>query len=268
MKKLFLLIAFAAFSYATSAQCTIDQNNTEFLSPRPDSLPCVERGVAYSEVLQFAIPASIDLSQFIGFPLTANIISVIIDTVQGLPTGMSYVSNPADGILLGGDNGCALLSGTTSDPAGTYPISFEGTITVNTFITGDTTFDIATLQSLGGGGGGGFFPGEIALEVIEQGGECRPATAGIKNFNAELQSAFLIFPNPSNGLVNINIRNQEFNKAEISVYDFTGKQVMTETFTTQGNLNKQLNLSALPKGVYAILLKTDKGTASKNIVLE
>jgi len=268
MKKLFLFIAFAAFGMAASAQCTIDPNNTEFLSPRPDSLPCVERGVAYSEVLQFAIPASIDLSQFIGFPLTANIVSVIIDTVTGLPTGMSYVSNPADGILLGGDNGCALLSGTTNDPAGTYPISFEGTITVNTFITGDTTFDIATLQSLGGGGGGGFFPGEIALEVIEQGGECRPVSASVKNFNAELLSALSVFPNPSNGLVNISINTIQLNNIEVAVFDFTGKQVFAETVQPNGSYNKQLNLSGLSKGVYAVLLKTDKGTASKNIVLE
>jgi hypothetical protein len=223
--------------------------------------------VFYDQTLQFAVPASIDLTQFIGFPLTANIKSVIIDTVTGLPSGISYVSNPVDGKIIGGQKGCALISGTTNDPAGTYPVKFEGTITVNTFITGDTTFDIATLQALGGGGGGGFFPGEIALEVIEQGAKCRDttSTAGIKNFNAELQSALQIFPNPSNGIVNISIKSLQLNSASVSVYDITGKQVINEVIT--GN-NKQLNLSGMPKGIYAVLLKTDKGVASKNIVLE
>jgi hypothetical protein len=41
--------------------------------------------------------------------------------------------------------------------------------------------------------------------------------------------------------------------------------VINEVIT--GN-NKQLNLSGMPKGIYAVLLKTDKGVASKNIVLE
>ena len=273
MKKITTFLTFALIAFSASSQCTIDQSNTDFLSPRPDSLSCVERDVYYEQVFQFAIPASINLSDFIPnipFPYILNIEEVVIDSVTGLPDGISYVSNPSDGVLPGGQKGCALLSGITNDPAGDYPINFSGYITVRGFpipgiFDGDTTFDFSVLQNMGGGGG--FGPGQVSVKVIEPGDPCREAL-GIDKMNPELQSALQVYPNPSNGLVNFEVRNMRLNSMEIEVYDFTGRRVFAEIFSLNGGLNKQMNFADLPKGMYAVLLKTDAGIASKNLVLE
>jgi PKD repeat protein len=54
-----------------------------------------------------------------------------IDSLSGMPTGFSYVVNPASGTVLGGGNGVICYSGTTNDTVGPYPITFYGDIYTN-----------------------------------------------------------------------------------------------------------------------------------------
>src|SRR5579862_2370022 len=112
MKKYHLLTLFIVFSAAcVQAQCVIDRTDTSLFSPAPDSLPCIERTVAYNQIIQIHIPPSFNLEQFgLGFSYVLNVDSVVIDSVKGLPTGMSYTINPANGILYGDSNACATLS--------------------------------------------------------------------------------------------------------------------------------------------------------------
>lgn len=61
-------------------------------------------------------------------------------------------------------------------------------------------------------------------------------------------SNFSIFPNPSQGITNINPSNSAYSY-NISVYDIAGRQMQTLS-GLKGNY--QLDTEALPKGVYAI----------------
>jgi hypothetical protein len=274
MKNLLFALLLTSFSFVVAAQCTVDPNNTEFLSPRPDSLPCVERGVFYEQVLQFAIPASINLGDLIPqlpFPYTLNIVEVVIDSVIGLPNGLTYVSNPANGVLLGGQKGCALLSGTTNDPAGEYPISFAGHIHLRGFpipgyFPGDTVIDFSALQGMGGGGGG-FGPGQLSLTVIEQGAECREASSSVKDFSASLQNALSVYPNPNEGIFHVALNTEKNMEVEIAVVDITGRKVFGNQYFSYGFFKTSVDLSGLPKGLYAVQLKTADGFAVKNILV-
>src|SRR5690606_16602981 len=206
--KIFLLFFALAAFFGVQAQCVIDNNNTEFVSPRPDSLPCVERTVFYDQTIQYAFPSSINLGDFIPnlpFPYVLIIDSVVIDTVYGLPNGINYVSNPVGGKFKGGQKGCALMSGTTTDPAGSYPLEFSGYMRVRGFpipgiFSGDTTFDFSALQSAGGGQ----MQFQLALEVIEQGAECpNQISSSVKE--SDLFSSVKVYPNPNKGAFHLEL---------------------------------------------------------------
>lgn len=64
-----------------------------------------------------------------------------------------------------------------------------------------------------------------------------------------------LYPNPSNGIFNIEIPKSLSNKAnDITIYDSNGKII----FNTQTNLeaNIKINLSTISKGMYWMILKS------------
>ena len=102
-----------------SAQCTINTGNT---SPglTPNNLPCITSNVSYGQAQQIYVPASAQGG------LTID--SAVFTGITGLPAGISYTINPANGRFLGGSTGCVWFSGTTMASSGTYPLTLSGTI--------------------------------------------------------------------------------------------------------------------------------------------
>jgi hypothetical protein len=270
IKSLFVasLLSISGF---VSAQCTIDPSNTEFLAPQPQDLPCIERSVSYNQTIQIAVPTSIDLSTIapgIPFPITLTVDSVNITSIDGFPTGIIYTLNPATGVFYGGTNGCAQLSGTTTDPAGNYPLSFNGTITLSGLpsipgfsLPPDTTVDLAVLQAQPQN------PFSFFVDVIEQGAACRPNTS-INKFNTELNSAIRITPNPNNGTFEFTLNAGRNVNGQIKIVDITGREVYTENLDVTGFYNTRIDLRQFAKGLYTLQLRTAEGFASKSIVVE
>ncbi len=97
----------------------------------PQSLPCIMQGMPYSETVSLKIPDSIDAHLFVS-ALPAgqyylHIDSMRIDSVTGVPAGISVATNPGDSVWLhGGAYGCALFSGTTNDSVGNYAVNLFG----------------------------------------------------------------------------------------------------------------------------------------------
>ncbi|MCW5906892.1 MAG: T9SS type A sorting domain-containing protein [Chitinophagales bacterium] len=269
MKKIYLLAILFSTQFIAYAQtgCVIDSTNTNFFAPRPDSLPCVERTVYYDQTIQIAVPTSINL-QNLGAPIpfVLYVDSVVITGVNGLPNGISYTPNPANGVLYGGQKGCAQVFGTTTDPAARYPITFEGTFTAHGFpfppyFDGDTTIDFATLQGLSQG----MF--DLFLDVINPGDECRPAS-GIANFSASLNALVRVYPNPSNGVFHFSVNSGKRLTGTIEVMNIAGQAVTTQAIDAIGLFETTFNLSNMPRGMYTVLLKTSEGVAAKNISVE
>lgn len=255
-----------AFAGNNGVACTIDSSNTDFFNPRPDTLPCVERGNAYDQVIQIKVPTSIDLQTLVPslpFPFVLNIDSVVIDSVTGFPQGLYYMIRPYNGVLYGGDNGCAEISGTTNDPAGNYPITFHGTMTLHgmafpPYFDGDTTVDFATIQSAPQN------PFSASLDVINPGDQCRPAApSGI--INAELNAAIRVYPNPTNGVFQFNLNTGSRTDGELLVIDALGQVVYRQDVMAQGQYQTTVDLGKHAPGIYTVQFKTEKGMASKTI---
>jgi hypothetical protein len=264
---LFSMISFFAFC---GGSCTIDPSNTQFFSPSPDSIPCVERTRFYNQTIQVAVPSNLDLSAIVPglpLPITLTVDSVVINDVQGLPTGLSYGTNPANGHFLGGTNGCVLITGTTTDIAGNYPLTLIGTITLSGLpqipgfpLPNDTTVDLSTLSSAAP-------QFSLFLDVIEPDAPCRQAN-GISSFNNNLNSLLNVYPNPSNGVFEVRLNAGRRLNGQVLVIDVTGKTVYSENIDVIGMYVNTIDISRFAKGIYAVQVKTTEGIATKNVSVE
>ncbi len=257
MKKLTTFFFVAIASFGVSAQCVIDQNNTDFLSPAPEDLPCIQRTVDYDRVIQISVPATYSFQGII----TLTIDSVVINDILDMPTSISYAINPNTGVIEGGSNGCVNLTGTTTDAVGNYPLNFDGNVYLSgtpipTLFDGDTVVPLSQLSSLGF---------SYSLDVIEPGDPCRTITSLLNKTNAVELS---MYPNPTNGVFNLTVNTGKSGAIEVSVFDFTGRTVYAETTAIQNQYATQVDISNLPKGIYAVRVKTTEGVASKNILVD
>jgi hypothetical protein len=268
MKKVYTIVAaLALFISAAQAQCTIDPNNTTFFTPDVDNVPCAERNVAYNQTLQFYIPTSVDLADY-GVPISyvLNTDSVVLDSITGFPAGLTWSSNPAGPVFYPGSNGCGLTSGTTTADTGNYPLTFHGLMYMSGqpfqgFFDGDTSIPIQLFIRSNQGRG-------YSIDVIEQGAPCRPVQSGINDFNADLNAALTVYPNPNNGVFQINLNAGSRVNGEIRVVDVTGRLVYNENIDVMGLYNTTINVSQFSKGIYTVQLRTANGFASKNISVE
>jgi photosystem II stability/assembly factor-like uncharacterized protein len=80
-------------------------------------------------------------------------------------------------------------------------------------------------------------------------------------------SKLSVFPNPSSGLVNIQIPASQSNMARIQVFDASGREVYAAN-ADAGIQNHPINLSGQPKGNYIIKMILDGKSYSEKVVVE
>jgi hypothetical protein len=71
-----------------------------------------------------------------------------------------------------------------------------------------------------------------------------------------IDTHFLVYPNPSGGMVKIELFNIIENKSRIELYNAAGQLKFSEELKGQGNLIFSRDLSGLPSGVYYFRLLT------------
>lgn len=115
--------------------------------------------------------------------------------------------------------------------------------------------------------------GNVYNVVLTVSNECGVSTANysyaatLPGYGELIQAnALEIYPNPSNGLLNIKSNDLSFVPERISITSIEGKLAMLfENFN--GTLN-QIDISNLPKGIYMLHVETPQGRASYKIVLQ
>ncbi len=96
-----------------------------------------------------------------------------------------------------------------------------------------------------------------------------PATGSnciLANDYFQNSDSFKIYPNPSNGLVNIDIANY-VGELQINVYDLNGRQVYSQNVSNFNNSNA-INLESLSTGVYVLKLNGENLNHSEKIILD
>lgn len=101
----------------------------------------------------------------------------------------------------------------------------------------------------------GYINGEVVpFEVVNK-------TVGINNL-PHSESSVNIFPNPTNGIINIT----SFSDANVEVCDITGKEVLFQT-TVSASKTEQINVSNFVNGVYVVKIYNNDFITIKKVVL-
>jgi len=78
-----------------------------------------------------------------------------------------------------------------------------------------------------------------------------------------------VFPNPSNGKLNVQFTINEIQSVKIEILSLKGESLYNQDLGNfKGSFDKQLDLSSLAKGIYILRLTSDQGTTNKKIVLQ
>ena len=85
-------------------------------------------------------------------------------------------------------------------------------------------------------------------------------SAGITTLN--------VYPNPSNGVFNLEVSLKDASDLTISVSDIAGRKAFETTEKNVTDLTKQISLNNLSKGIYIVNIKTATGSANQRIVIE
>jgi hypothetical protein len=111
--------------------------------------------------------------------------------------------------------------------------------------------------------------GSYAVELTENG--CVDTSACVNIFNVGFEkkeittNSLLVYPNPSSGLINVEILNKEIQQIELTVYDVSGKQITRRHYTNKYRVT--LDLTTEADGVYFIHVTTPSKNLVKRIVI-
>jgi hypothetical protein len=242
MKKL-LFFAFSTvlLNTATWAQaCTPGANFVDSTyGVWPDTtqnFPPATVNVAYSTDLNFKVPATVTAEldatgQFVGSPIQG----FTVTGVNGLPNGFNYACNISSCSYVGGVNGCANISGTTST-IGTFPITIDVNATV-----------LVSLLP-------GFPPTPITQTVSFPGYKIIVGTAGVIE---GIISPISVSPNPANANITVNGITSSMNVSEIILTNVEGKTIEKRNIDASTNLT--FDTSGLNAGIYFIHVAHSNG---------
>ena len=87
------------------------------------------------------------------------------------------------------------------------------------------------------------------------------------SFNDSLRLNMIVYPNPSNGVINMNISGVQ-NDLKLVLFDINGRVVHTESVNSSNqSMNRQLDLSSFPKGIYLVHLSDSEQSLVSKILL-
>ena len=247
MKKTLLLISFIVLStLQIQAQCVPNTSNT---TPgiTPDSatgLSAGTVGVLYSQVLQIFVPATTPVVIF-GQTVTVTVVSVELNSLTGLPPGLTYACNPSNCLFPGNSNGCADISGTPT-VAGNYPLTAVITSTGTVF--GQPTTQVDTLS----------------YYVID-------VTGAVSSIYESTGLGFFMnqnSPNPCAEFTDIRYVVPSRGEVDFRLFNLIGKEVYRSLLSPdQGENELRFDTRDLAPGVYMYSMTFNGETLTKRLVI-
>jgi PKD repeat protein len=80
------------------------------------------------------------------------------------------------------------------------------------------------------------------------------------------ESNFIVYPNPTNGYVTLEISNPSKNDLELEIMDMTGQLVYSEKFSSYF-IRKKIDMSKFAVGIYTIRLSSAKDIKTQKLIL-
>ena len=229
--------------------------------PVASDLPCIIQGEPYDQTVQGKIQT--DTTETIaGFTANFVVDSVQIDSILGLPTGITFGRSPA--VVLGGGYGCINFAGTTNDTTGIYPLQAWGNAWLTATVAGQTQPYTVRGNLNSHSPFGGYY-----LRVVRPGDSCSLVIpSGINDFFNNLNAQLSVFPNPNHGTFNLKITAGSPIAGQILIFDAIGKKLYEQPIDFTGIYTNTIDVSRFASGIYYLQVRTAHGLATTKITVE
>jgi len=92
------------------------------------------------------------------------------------------------------------------------------------------------------------------------------ALVSVDDFNYDMESYILLYPNPTDGLVTLEFQGRpDFGQAQVSIVDLTGSSFKNFYWKGERTL---INLATLPKGAYFVKISTENGLVVRKVMVQ
>lgn len=83
------------------------------------------------------------------------------------------------------------------------------------------------------------------------------------------KNSFAVYPNPSNGIINIDAKDNSLGNLNVSVYNLLGQQIVTRNLDANSSGNYSVDAtSQLTPGTYIVKIKSNSGSYNSKIVVK
>lgn len=275
MKKLLLAIFTLVFAVSLNVQaqnCMPDPifaDSTAGVFPLPDPIGsptssldpgCVD--APYNQLFTAVVPDSIS-AVFNGVPINAELISVAVDGIDGLPAGVDFACEPPDCIFLQNTSGCVLFSGTPTEAGDFLPI-------VRTTVAGNIGAPISLPVNFPAQPGDqiDIFPGEYKITVFPEGSSEAACSVGVNDALAEVLGLQQNIPNPFSKTTSITVDSKESGEFDFKVYSLIGELVHSEVLMLSAGQNIfEFDGSTLNSGMYFYAVGQENAVVTKRMVV-
>ncbi len=252
MKKIILVFTLVVSCLNINAQCVPDPLYTTS-GIYPDSatgLPAGIVGQAYNEVITIITPLDTVVT-YLGTTLSVTIVSVTLDSVNGLPNNITYDCAVQNCVFPGGSTSCAVLYSTTNPTAadvGVYPIMIYTTSVVNAGTWGTLPVNDS-----------------IDYYYVEIKNNVTSVVNYFDDLTFELKGAF---PNPANDKTRIQFISGSLKKIEFTVYNVLGEQMEHRLISANRGVNEiELLTSGYSEGIYFYAINNGDDIISKRMIV-
>lgn len=90
----------------------------------------------------------------------------------------------------------------------------------------------------------------------------------LSNPSVDFENSITIYPNPSNGVFNVQFTSDSTNEIKINVHDIRGREVYTKSFTNNGFFNEAIELNQSQSGIYILTIQDGDKKTMKKIIKE
>ena len=92
------------------------------------------------------------------------------------------------------------------------------------------------------------------------------STIGVKELSSN--TTFTVFPNPSNGIFNINLDAKSTEVVNLTVNNIVGQTVLTKRVTASGKTTETISLANFDKGVYFLTIDNNNEKQTVKLIVE
>ncbi len=181
-----------------------------------------------------------------------------IDDIKFPPTNVISVLDPVTNLTATASGNSVTLNWNAVKSADSYEIRRNGEV-VST--QAETTFT----ENLADG-----VYSYCVVAKTKEGGCSAPAyvtvNVGTVNVEENQDASFVVYPNPSNGTFNLNVKGQA-NDVEYSVFNHQGQTIVSKKLGTFSGI-EQINLDGVAKGIYFLRIINGTQVKTQKIVIE